>query len=60
MTFNAIIGFLSPLSLIFIGIILKFSNHESYRTYSKYWLWFVIIGVLLFAFKVYKYGNVLF
>jgi uncharacterized membrane protein len=55
MTFNMIIGFLSPLALLFIGLMLRFSSNESWRSYNKYWIWFIIIGSLLLAFKVYKY-----
>lgn len=55
MDFNTIFGLISSLLLVFVGIMLRFSNHENWRSYSKYWIWFVLIGSLLFAFKVYKY-----
>jgi len=55
MTFNIIIGFLSSISLVFIGIMLKFSTNESLLSYRKHWIWFIIMGSLLFVFKLYKY-----
>lgn len=55
MTLNAIIGFLSPIALLLIGFMLRFSDNESWRTYNRYWIWFIIGGALLLILKVCKY-----
>lgn len=55
MTLNTIIGFIAPLALLLIGVMLRFSRNESWNTYRKYWIFFVLLGLLLFALKLYKY-----
>ena len=54
MSVNTFFEFLSPLSLIIIGILLKLSSNQEWRRHQKYWIFFVLIGIVLFAFKIYK------
>jgi len=55
MTFNTLIGFIYPLIIFAFGIILRFSNSVGLLTHRNKWLFFVLTGLLLFAYKVYKY-----
>jgi hypothetical protein len=64
MGINTFFGFLSPLIFVFIGIMLKFSHNDGWNkfshtdvwsTYKKYWLYFIIGGLLLLIFKICKY-----
>jgi len=55
MDFNSIFAFLSPLILIFVGIMAKYSNNDGYSKLKNYWLYFVIVGSLLLILKVLKY-----
>ncbi len=57
MDFNVVLGFVSSLGLIFAGIYIKNSNKEEMNKFKKYWLFYVIGGVFLFSFKLYKYLN---
>lgn len=38
-----------------MGFVIKNSNNENYASVKKYWLFFVIAGILLFLFRLYKY-----
>lgn len=46
---------LSSLGLLLIGYMAKASNSEGWQPVKKYWMYFVIIGGLSFAYVVYKY-----
>ena len=56
MNFQEINNFLGPAGLIVAGIIMRVSNNkEIFGPFKKYWLFFVIGGFILIAFKLYKY-----
>ncbi len=55
MDINTFFGFLAPLILLFFGIMLKFSYNDGWSTYKKYWLYFIIGGLLLLILKICKY-----
>ncbi|MCY1231633.1 hypothetical protein D3C87_231140 [compost metagenome] len=55
MNFRDIIGFLVPIALIIAGILIKLSKKEELASYKKRWIIFIIIGVLLFFFRLYSY-----
>jgi hypothetical protein len=55
MNINTLLGFLTPLILLFIGVMLKFSHNDGWSTYKKYWLYFIIGGLLLLILKICKY-----
>ncbi|MFH7009301.1 hypothetical protein ACHRVK_17865 [Flavobacterium plurextorum] len=44
-----------PLIIIGFGIILKSTNREDFKPQKKYWLFFIIAGVFLFAFRLYDF-----
>lgn len=52
-----VVKLLAPVILIIFGIVIKVSKSEQFSPMKKYWLFFLIIGVFLFAFKLYKYIN---
>lgn len=55
MSFSEITGFLAPIGLIIAGIIIKLSiDKEKFGIFKKYWLLFILIGVFLLSYKVYK------
>jgi len=47
--------FLTPLILIFLGVMLKYSYNDGWSKYKKYWLYFIIGGLLLLILDLYKY-----
>jgi hypothetical protein len=56
MDFQDINRFLTPIGLIIAGIIIKISKKKEVFGYFKnFWLFFIIIGLLLFLFRLYKY-----
>ncbi len=55
MELNEVYRLAIPLILIGVGIWLKSLKEESSSKVKKYWLFFIIIGVLQFAFRIYKY-----
>ena len=55
MEFRDLIRLLIPIIGIVFGLILRTSNKEQFTSFKKYWLFFVIAGILLFAFRLYKY-----
>jgi hypothetical protein len=55
MEFRDLIRLLIPIIGIVFGLILRTSNKEQFASVKKYWLFFVVAGVLLFAFRLYKY-----
>lgn len=44
-----------PLLGVIFGFVVKNSNKEQFVSVKKYWLWFVIGGVFMFVFRLYKY-----
>lgn len=44
-----------PLISIVMGIVIKYSDNPKFTSVKKYWLFFIIAGVLLFSFRLYKY-----
>ncbi|WP_156900398.1 hypothetical protein [Flavobacterium filum] len=50
-----IIKLILPLLAIGFGIFIKITKNENYSSTKKYWLFIVIVGVLLFLFRLYKY-----
>ncbi len=50
-----IISFLAPIIGISLGIFIKITKNDNYVSAKKYWLFLVIAGVLMFAFRLYKY-----
>lgn len=56
MSFQDITRFLVPIGLIVAGFIIKLSkNKEMFGSFKKYWFLLVIIGVLLFILRLFKY-----
>jgi len=55
MEFREIFRLIAPLIGIAFGLILKTSDKEQFAIFKKYWLFFVIAGVIIFAFRLYKY-----
>lgn len=50
-----IIKLILPLLAIAFGIFIKITKNENYSSTKKYWLFIVIVGALLFLFRLYKY-----
>ena len=56
MSFQDITRILVPIGLIVAGFIIKLSkNKEMFGSFKKYWFLLVIIGVLLFLLRLFKY-----
>lgn len=47
-----ILGLTIPLIGIVVGLILKMSKKEKYQSVRKYWLLFVIMGTIIFLFRL--------
>lgn len=47
-----ILGLAIPLIGIVVGLILKMSKKEKYKSVRKYWLLFVIMGTIIFLFRL--------
>ena len=52
---DSLFKLLSSVSLLFIGIMAKFSVSDGWQPVKKYWMYFVIMGLLSFMFMIYKY-----
>lgn len=52
-----IVRLLIPLLGIVFGVIIRNSNKEQFVSVKKYWFLFVIAGVLMFLFRLFKYLN---
>ena len=52
-----IVRLLIPLLGIVFGVVIKNSNKEQFASIKKYWLLFVIGGVLMFVFRLFKCLN---
>lgn len=49
------IKLLIPLLAIAFGIFIKVTKNENYTSTKKYWLFIVVVGVVLFLFRLFKY-----
>lgn len=54
--FSLVISFLTKIGLIVLGIVMKLSNDKNnkFGVYKKYWYIYVILGILLILYKIYK------
>lgn len=50
-----IIKLLIPVLGIIFGVFIKVTKNESFFAAKKYWLLFIIGGVVLFLFRLFKY-----
>lgn len=50
-----VIKLLIPLLAIAFGIFIKVTKNENYTSTKKYWLFIVIVGIVLFLFRIFKY-----
>jgi hypothetical protein len=48
-------GFLTSISLIFLGGMLKYSSQDGWSEGKKYWPYFVIAGIITLSYEIYKY-----
>jgi len=55
MEIRELMNLLIPLGAIVFGIFIKTTKNENYGSVKKYWLFLVIVGFLLFAFRLFKY-----
>lgn len=46
-----------PLMGVIFGFVIKNSNKEQFSSVKKYWLFFVIGGVFMFLYRLFKYMN---
>ncbi|MEA9414171.1 hypothetical protein [Flavobacterium sp. PL02] len=54
MSFQEINSFIAPMGLIIAGVAMKLSkNNEMFGKFKKYWLFFVIGGVILLLTRIY-------
>lgn len=54
MEFKLIIRFLAPLFAIVLGLALKYSEKLENNPMKKYWLFFVLTGLFLLTYRIYK------
>lgn len=57
MEIEQIIRFILPLVSIVMGLAIRNSDNENYASIKKYWWFFVVIGVLLFSYRLYNFLN---
>jgi len=55
MEIKDLLRLLLPLATMILGFIIKKSNNDNFLAVKKYWLFFVIVGALLFFVRLYKY-----
>ncbi|MEA9415294.1 MULTISPECIES: hypothetical protein [unclassified Flavobacterium] len=55
MGIEEIVRLIIPLISIVMGFAIKNSKNESYTSMKKYWWFFVVIGMLLFSYRLYKF-----
>jgi hypothetical protein len=46
---------LSSVALLLIGIMAKFSVSDGWQPVKKYWIYFLIMGILSLTYEIYKY-----
>jgi uncharacterized membrane protein YadS len=47
--------FITPLILIFLGIMLKYSHNDGWSSHKKWWPYFIFGGILLFILNILAY-----
>jgi len=55
MEVKEILRLLLPVVSIIVGFIIRKSNNPNLESVKKYWLFFIIVGALLFLFRLYKF-----
>ncbi len=56
MNFGELNSFLAPTGLIIAGIVLKLSGRKEQDSFfKKHWYLFIILGVVLLVYRVFKY-----
>lgn len=55
MEFRVILRLAVPLLAVLFGFIIRKSDKEQYQSYKKYWVYFVIGGILVFLYRLSKY-----
>jgi hypothetical protein len=55
MDFNTFFSFITPLILIFCGVMAKSLHNDTWNKLKPYWLYFIIIGSLLLILRILKY-----
>lgn len=57
MEIEQIVRFILPLVSVVMGLAIRNSDNENYASIKKYWWFFVVIGVLLFSYRLYNFLN---
>lgn len=57
MEIEQIIRLILPLISIVMGLAVRNSDNINYASIKKYWWFFVVIGILLFSYRLYKFLN---
>lgn len=52
MKMSEILRLLSPVIIIIIGVVLKNSSKEQFLPFKKFWLFFNIVGSLMFLHRI--------
>ncbi len=52
---NHIIALAVPLILIMAGVFVKISPNPEFDTLRRSWLWFILPGLFLLVFRLFKY-----
>ncbi|MET3020439.1 hypothetical protein [Flavobacterium hydatis] len=55
MRIEEIVRLIIPLISIVMGFAIRNSKNENYNSMKKYWWFFVVIGMLLFSYRLYKF-----
>lgn len=55
MEIEQIVRFILPLVSVVMGLAIRNSDKENYASIKKYWWFFVVIGVLLFSYRLYDF-----
>lgn len=55
MGIEEIVRLIIPLISIVMGFAIRNSKNENYTSVKKYWWFFVVIGMLLFSYRLYKF-----
>ncbi|MDN3673201.1 hypothetical protein QWY99_09080 [Flavobacterium branchiarum] len=57
MEIEQIVRFILPLVSVVMGLAIRNSDKENYASIKKHWWFFVVIGVLLFSYRLYDFLN---
>lgn len=55
MEFRVILRLAVPLLAVLFGFIIRKSEKEQYKPFKKYWIVFIIGGILIFLYRYNKY-----